>query len=127
MLAATGDTASQLLETQPGERARVRATVSENKKKIGLSKGLGIVNGGPRLLRGGRPDITAYREGFVWLEDPAFWYRFGAFRHPRTMAGVTMGGRSCWSLSMGAGSTTALVPASKKKPGSCGRSGPSGP
>ena len=93
VLSATGDTASQLLETQPGERARVSATVTERRKKVSLSKGLGIVNGGPRLLRGGRPDITAYREGFVWLEDPAFWYRFGAFRHPRTMAGLTNAGK----------------------------------
>ena len=93
VLSATGDTAPQLLETQPGDRARVFATVTERGEKVPLSKGLGIVNGGPRLLRGGRPHITAYREGFVWLEDPAFWYRFGAFRHPRTMAGVTDAGR----------------------------------
>ena len=92
VLSATGDTAARLLETQLGERASVSATISENGKKVPLADGLGIVNGGPRLVRGGAPDITAYREGFVRLDDPAFWYRFGAFRHPRTLAGVTGAG-----------------------------------
>jgi hypothetical protein len=52
----------------------------------------GVVNGGPRLLRGGNPDITAYAEGFVYPEDPEFYYRFGVRRNPRTMVGVTPGG-----------------------------------
>ena len=89
VLSATGATASQLLAAKPGERAGVTATVVENGKKVPLADGLGIVNGGPRLVRGGQPDVTAYREGFVWPDDPGFWYRFGAFRHPRTFAGVT--------------------------------------
>jgi hypothetical protein len=57
-----------------------------------LGNGTGVVNGGPRLLSGGRPDIEAYREGFVYPENPEFYYRFGIRRNPRTIAGVTRGG-----------------------------------
>ncbi|HJQ29712.1 MAG TPA: phosphodiester glycosidase family protein [Rubrobacter sp.] len=52
----------------------------------------GVVNGGPRLLSNGSPDITAYAEGFVYPENPEFYYRFGVRRNPRTLAGVTPGG-----------------------------------
>ncbi|MDQ3722697.1 MAG: phosphodiester glycosidase family protein [Actinomycetota bacterium] len=53
----------------------------------------GIVNGGPRLLRGGAVDIPAYAEGFHYPEDPGFLYRFGLRRNPRTLAGVRRDGR----------------------------------
>lgn len=92
VLSATGDNAALLLKARPGQRASVSATISEGGRNVALDGGLGIVNGGPRLLRAGQPDVTAYGEGFVWLDDPAFWYRFGAFRHPRTLAGVTRAG-----------------------------------
>ena len=52
-----------------------------------------IINGGPRLLRNGRPAINAFAEGFHWPENPEFYYRFGARRNPRTLAGVTADGR----------------------------------
>jgi exopolysaccharide biosynthesis protein len=52
-----------------------------------------VVNGGPRLVRDGRTDIPAYAEGFVWPEDPEFFYRFGVRRNPRTLAGLTADGR----------------------------------
>jgi Phosphodiester glycosidase/SPOR domain len=48
----------------------------------------GVVNGGPRLLRDGDADITAYAEGFVHPGDPSFYYHFGEHRNPRTLAGV---------------------------------------
>ena len=48
----------------------------------------GVVNGGPRLLRDGAADITAYAEGFVHPGDPSFYYHFGEHRNPRTLAGV---------------------------------------
>jgi hypothetical protein len=51
------------------------------------------VRAGPRLLRFGRQDLTAYAEGFVWPENPEFFWRFGVRRNPRTMAGVTADGR----------------------------------
>ena len=53
----------------------------------------GVVNGGPRLLRDGSPDISAYAEGFVWPENPEFYYRFGVKRNPRTFAGIMSDGK----------------------------------
>jgi exopolysaccharide biosynthesis protein len=50
------------------------------------------VNGGPRLLRGGATEITAYAEGFVHAGDPGFYYHFGEHRNPRTLAGVRWDG-----------------------------------
>jgi hypothetical protein len=57
-----------------------------------LAEGTSVVNGGPRLLINGEPDITAYQEGFVWPENPEFYYRFGVRRNPRTLAGTTAEG-----------------------------------
>jgi hypothetical protein len=54
---------------------------------------MGIVNGGPRLLRGGAIDIPTLAEGFHYPEDPGFLYRFGLRRNPRTLAGVRRDGR----------------------------------
>ncbi|MBW3601117.1 MAG: phosphodiester glycosidase family protein [Actinobacteria bacterium] len=51
--------------------------------------GVSVVNGGPRLLRDGETDITAWAEGFVWPGDPSFYDAFGVRRNPRTLAGVT--------------------------------------
>ncbi|MEJ7631605.1 MAG: phosphodiester glycosidase family protein, partial [Rubrobacteraceae bacterium] len=52
----------------------------------------GVVNGGPRLVENGDEEITAFAEGFVYPEDPEFYYRFGERRNPRTLAGVTRKG-----------------------------------
>ena len=57
-----------------------------------LDGGTGVVNGGPRLVEGGAVEITAFAEGFVYPENPEFYYRFGERRNPRTLAGVTRGG-----------------------------------
>jgi exopolysaccharide biosynthesis protein len=43
-------------------------------------------------LSGGEPEITAFAEGFVYPENPEFYYRFGERRNPRTLAGTTSGG-----------------------------------
>jgi|SRR5829696_3314191 len=79
-----------LPHAKPGTRVRVETSCSTSGAT--LAGKTGIVNGGPRLLRGGNPDTTAYAEGFVYPEDPEFYYRFGVRRNPRTMAGVTPGG-----------------------------------
>lgn len=95
VLAGTGDAAGWLrAHARPGARIDTRARVSgERSGPLALRPGTGVVNGGPRLLRGGREDITAYAEGFVWPESPEFFYRFGARRNPRTLAGTTRDGR----------------------------------
>jgi hypothetical protein len=90
-LSGTGEGAAWLrAHAKPGARVRVKASFSTGGAT--LAGKTGVVNGGPRLLRGGNPDITAYAEGFVYPEDPEFYYRFGVRRNPRTMAGVTPGG-----------------------------------
>lgn len=91
VLAGTGEAADWLrAHAQPGERIRVTTSVSTDGGRR-LQK-TGVVNGGPRLLSGGSPDITAYAEGFHWPENPEFYYRFGVRRNPRTLAGTTPGG-----------------------------------
>jgi phosphodiester glycosidase len=94
VLAGTGDGADWLrAHLQPGSRVTVSTSLSTERGPLTLTPGLGVVNGGPRLLRAGRPDITAEAEGFDHPDDPGFYYAFALRRNPRTIAGVTAGGR----------------------------------
>ena len=91
VLSGTGEGADWLrAHAQPGAKVRVKTTVSA--AGVRLPRRAGVVNGGPRLLSNGSPDITAYAEGFHWPENPEFYYRFGVRRNPRTLAGITPGG-----------------------------------
>lgn len=88
VLAGTGDGAEWLrAHAQPGSTVATRTSVH------GARGRPDIVNGGPRLLRAGRSSVNAFAEGFHWPENPEFYYRFGVRRNPRTLAGVTAGGR----------------------------------
>ena len=92
VLSGTGEAADWLREhAQPGDTVRVKASVSTG-GGTSIKGRTGVVNGGPRLLANGKNRITAFREGFVYPENPEFYYRFGARRNPRTLAGVTPGG-----------------------------------
>ena len=94
VLAGTGDGADWLrTHATSGSRVTVTTAVSSEDGPLMLTPGLGVVNGGPRLLRDGRPDITAEAEGFDHPGDPAFYYAFALRRNPRTIAGVTRNGR----------------------------------
>ncbi len=94
VLAGTGDGADWLrAHAQPGRRIALRTALRTERGRLALTPGLGVVNGGPRLLRGRHPDITAEAEGFDHPGDPGFYYAFGLRRNPRTMAGVTRNGR----------------------------------
>jgi Phosphodiester glycosidase/SPOR domain len=89
VLAGTGDGAEWLRShAQLGSKVVTRSSVDAR----GHTHGTDIVNGGPRLLRNGRPAINAFAEGFHWPENPEFYYRFGVRRNPRTLAGVTASG-----------------------------------
>jgi hypothetical protein len=94
VLAGTGDGAAWLrAHARPDARVRVGVDVTAGgHHELQLRRGLGIVNGGPRLLRAGAPAITAAAEGFTHPGDPEFYYRFGVRRNPRTLAGVTPAG-----------------------------------
>jgi Phosphodiester glycosidase len=90
MLAGTAEAADWLrAHARPEARIATELLVAGERGPLALGAQAGVVNGGPRLLRGGRQDITAYAEGFHWPEDPEFFYRFGVRRNPRTLAGVT--------------------------------------
>jgi hypothetical protein len=92
VLAGTGDGADWLRShAQPGARIEVRTAVRSAGRPL-RGEASDVVNGGPRLLRDGRPAINAFAEGFHWPENPEFFYRFGVRRNPRTLAGVTSGG-----------------------------------
>ncbi len=92
VLAGTGEGAEWLLaHARPGAGIQVGTEVQADGAPLAPA-GLGVVNGGPRLLRSGAVEITAAAEGFSWQERPEFYYRFGVRRNPRTLAGVTAHG-----------------------------------
>ncbi|MDX6701720.1 MAG: hypothetical protein QOF26_1946 [Baekduia sp.] len=94
VLAGTGGGGDWLrAHARPGRRVEVHLGVRGATGPLPLRRSLGIVNGGPRLLRAGRPAIDARAEGFVWSDNPEFFWRFGVRRNPRTMAGITRDGR----------------------------------
>jgi hypothetical protein len=91
VLSGTGEGADWLRDhARPGNTVAIETDVAVD--GADLKGQTGVVNGGPRLLTGGSPDITAFAEGFVYPENPEFYYRFGERRNPRTLAGVTPGG-----------------------------------
>jgi hypothetical protein len=94
VLSGTGDAADWLrTHAAVGREVGVGIAVLGERGPLPLGGRLGVVNGGPRLLRDGAPAITANAEGFHWPEDPGFLYRFGIRRNPRTLAGVATDGR----------------------------------
>jgi Phosphodiester glycosidase/SPOR domain len=88
VLSGTGKAARWLLAHAKPKKT-INITTNLTADSAPLAPGTSIVNGGPRLLSNSEPDITAYAEGFVWPENPEFYYRFGVRRNPRTLAGVT--------------------------------------
>ena len=94
VLSGTGDAADWLrAHARPNSRITPTTAVSAERGPLALAPGLGVVNGGPRLLRAGHAEITAEAEGFDRPGDPGFYYAFGLRRNPRTIAGVADGGR----------------------------------
>jgi Phosphodiester glycosidase len=91
VLSGTGEGADWLrAHARPGMTVSVSEVVSGD--GAALDGGTGVVNGGPRLVEGGAVEITAFAEGFVYPENPEFYYRFGERRNPRTLAGITRDG-----------------------------------
>lgn len=90
VLSGTSDAAEWLTTHAPvGASIAVDVGVLADGQELPLADVAAIVNGGPRLLRNGQVEITAAAEGFVWEDDPGFYYRFGVRRNPRLLAGVT--------------------------------------
>lgn len=94
VLSGTGEAAEWLqTHARPGSKIRVKTHILAEGKELPLGRAIDAVNGGPRLLRNGDVEITAFAEGFHWQENPEFYYRFGIRRNPRTLAGVTASGK----------------------------------
>jgi len=93
VLAGTGDAAAWLTAHAPvGAAIALDLEVRAGGAPLALQGDLDLVNGGPRLVRGGRLHVTSVAEGFAWPDDPNFLYRFALRRNPRTVAGVTGAG-----------------------------------
>ncbi|MBW4498748.1 MAG: phosphodiester glycosidase family protein [Scytonema hyalinum WJT4-NPBG1] len=94
VLSATGDAVQWLqTEAQPGTKIDIKARVLADEEELPIEETLGVINGGPGLLRNGKIKITAFTEGFHWQDNPEFYYRFGVRRNPRTLAGITATGK----------------------------------
>lgn len=94
VLSGTGDAVEWLQNhAKLGSKIDINTRVLANGVKLPIDKALGVINGGPRLVRNGKIDITAFTEGFHWQENPEFYYRFGVRRNPRTLAGITARGK----------------------------------
>jgi exopolysaccharide biosynthesis protein len=94
VLSGTGDAVQWLqTEAQPGAKIDIKTRVLADGEELPIEETLGVINGGPSLLRNGKIKITAFTEGFHWQENPEFYYRFGVRRNPRTLAGITATGK----------------------------------
>lgn len=94
VLCGTGNAAKWLqAHAQLDTKIDIKTRVLANGQVLPSNQALGVVNGGPRLLRNGVIEIAVAAEGFNWQEDPEFYYRFGVRRNPRTLAGITAKGK----------------------------------
>ncbi|MEV5607555.1 phosphodiester glycosidase family protein [Streptomyces sp. NPDC052225] len=111
---ATGAQATALTAlAQVGHPLRVQGTLHDAKgRRVTPSPRTDVVNGGPELVRDGRPHVTVAADGMVKPNDPSFFYGWVHKRNPRTLAGVDAAGR------------TVLVTADGRATGSLGLSIP---
>jgi hypothetical protein len=96
ILQGTGQDADWLAaHATPGSRLRISETVRDaaTGRRIPLTAADSLVSAAPVLVRGGRVDIDAATEGVVDPADLSFGYAWADQRQPRTMAGITAGGK----------------------------------
>jgi phosphodiester glycosidase/sporulation related protein len=90
---ATGEEAPVLRAiAAAGARFEVHARVTDERGHAVRTPEM-AVNGGPELVRAGRPHATPQADGMVHPGDPSFYYGWAAKRNPRTIAGVDSRGR----------------------------------
>lgn len=69
--------------------------LGQDGKALALAKSTTVLNGGPVLVKDGREDVTARRDGFVHPNDGnSFFYGWVHKRNPRTFAGTDAQGRT---------------------------------
>jgi hypothetical protein len=90
---ATGTDAAALRAlARPGARLDVTGQLTDARGRPARTPEF-AVNGGPELVRAGRPHATPAADGMVRPGDPSFYYGWAAKRNPRTIAGVDARGR----------------------------------
>ncbi|UAL53444.1 phosphodiester glycosidase family protein [Metabacillus dongyingensis] len=77
---------------QAGEKVNIKKKMFTEEGSFPSRKGIGIINGGPRLLENKKINIPSTAEGFHQPDNPEFFYQFGQRRHPRTVAGIKADG-----------------------------------
>ena len=109
---ATGTDVGRLRALAPvGARLKIgTGLLGQDGKAIHTDKATSVVNGGPLLVKDGRENVTAKRDGMVHPDDGnSFYYGWVHKRNPRTFAGtdaqgktmlVTADGRSTASLGL---------------------------
>jgi hypothetical protein len=76
-----------------GQPLRLRSALATPAgRPVAPSANTGVVNGGPVLVAGGVPTVTAAQDGFA--RTPGLYYAFSAKRNPRTIAGTDSAGRT---------------------------------
>jgi hypothetical protein len=93
---ATGRYVSQLAElAKTGGQLRIQAVLKDaDGRTVSPSTSTSILNGGPELVRDGRPHVTVAADGMVQPGNPSFYYGWVHKRNPRTLAGVDAVGRT---------------------------------
>jgi hypothetical protein len=77
-----------------GERLRVRTRVTgPGGRTVRFGPADSVVNGGPRLVTGGRVSIAPRADGLIHPDDPSYFYGWAIRRNPRTMIGTDRQGR----------------------------------
>ena len=123
VLAGTGDGGDWLRAHAPlGAALALSEQAFVDGAALALGGALGVVNGGPRLLPAGDVDIPSFAEGFVYPENPEFYYRFAVRRNPRTIAGVRPDGHIFLVTVEGRRPGYSVGRASSKRPASSARS-----
>jgi len=90
---ATGTQAAKLRAiATPGAGLTVKSRLADERGHAVHTPQM-AVNGGPELVRHGRPHATPQADGMVRPGDPSFYYGWAAKRNPRTIAGVDTRGR----------------------------------
>ncbi|HEY7596207.1 MAG TPA: phosphodiester glycosidase family protein [Actinophytocola sp.] len=90
---ATGKQADALRAmAAPGTRLTIDSHLVDERGHTARTPEM-VVNGGPELVRNGRPHATPQADGMVRPGDPSFYYGWAAKRNPRTLAGVDGHGR----------------------------------
>nr|WP_237499831.1 phosphodiester glycosidase family protein [Streptomyces sp. SID8379] len=93
---ATGSYAARLTALAAvGQPLRIQSGLKDSKgRTVATSRTTSVLNGGPELVRDGRPHVTPATDGMVQPGNPSFYYGWVHKRNPRTLAGTDAAGRT---------------------------------